>query len=558
MLTEMIARGGIAAIELLEVRRLLSATHLWEVSGSDGPDVILVQFDPVDRRLIDVTVNGELTTRRRASVRRVVVDGGDGDDQITIDLPKHPHLYVEVLGGAGNDTIVGGLERDHFYGGDGDDQLTGGGGKDVLVGGAGADTLDPGSTRTHDVIYCDPTDTVVSARGEILRNDTTADPADSASSQTGSAATFAEDVNQFASDLYAQLRADNPNQNIFFSAYSILSAFAMVYIGANGQTRQQMADVLHLPADTQDLLAAMAADTSLVAAPGSGAQVSQANGVWMQEGFDFDPDYISTLQSTFGAAIQQANFKDPNTVNEVNQWVADQTNQKIQNLFSTFDPITVLALANAVYFDADWASAFNPALDFSGTFDIGADQSSDATFMHQTNLYDYYENENLQMIELPYADGDYEMTIILPKGSGGLASIDSSLTPANLAAWSAAVSPQNVELSLPQFTMQTSTNLAQVLPEMGMTAAFDPNTADFSGISQQQRLVIDQAVQKAYVKVDDQGTEAAAATGISVVPTVMIGGTPIVFDADHPFYVAIQDVKTGATVFSGAMVQPSG
>jgi serine protease inhibitor len=526
-------------MEPLEPRRLLAANLAtpWTIDGTAGADTIVVQLDPANQHLIYATVNGQVTIRPRASISRLTIEGEDGDDTISVYLPLRLSMGVWIYGDSGNDTINGGPERDHIYGGLGNDTINGGGGRDI--------------------IYANANDTVATEPKQILRSDPSGiepivPPYIPASPITGSA--FSNSVNQFAADLYTQLRADNPNQNIFFSAYSIVSAFAMVYIGANGATRQQMADVLHLPDDNQTLLSAIAADQSFSPAANSGATVSQANGVWTQPGFDINSDYLATLRSAFGAAIQQADFSDPNTLKQINQFVADHTDNKIQNLFSQLDPSTILALVNAVYFDSNWASTFDPASDSSQSFTDDTGNSNTATFMHQTSQYQYYENDNLQLIEMPYANSDYEMTIVLPK-SGGLSSIDSSLTPDNLAAWSAAATSTDVELSLPKFTMQTSVDLAQVLPEMGMTDAFN-SSADFSGIS--PGLVISQAVHKAYVKVDEQGTEAAAATGITGIAAIEEPPPNVtVFDANHPFYVSINDVKTGATLFSGAMINPS-
>ena len=327
--------------------------------------------------------------------------------------------------------------------------------------------------------------------------------------------TFANAVDNFAANFYSELRTANPDQNIFFSAYSILSAFSMVYIGANGQTRQQMAHVLGLPDDNQTLLSAIAADKSFSPAANSGATVSQANGVWTQSGFDINADYLATLRSAFGAAIQQADFTDPNTLKQINQFVADHTDNKIQNLFSQLDPKTVLALVNAVYFKSNWASTFDASLNSSQPFTDDSGNSTTATFMHQTSEYQYYQNDNLQMIEMPYANSDYEMTIVLPK-SGGLASIDSSLTPANLAAWSRG---RNHHAS-PAF----ASHVHHADQHQSRPGAF---ANGYVGRVQRQHrgsfwnqlakpLVINQAVHQAYLKVDEQGTQAAGATGIGV------------------------------------------
>ncbi|HEY1684908.1 MAG TPA: serpin family protein [Tepidisphaeraceae bacterium] len=524
----------------LERRVLFSANSLsWTLASSGASDQISVQLDPSNRRLLAATVDGQVTMRRRAETRRLIIQGSSNTDSINVDLPAHLTMGVWIYGNQGSDAITTGPERDHIYAGDGVDTINGGGGKDIIYATTN-DTITPQSKqKLHTVPGTDPI---------------TVNPNIPVSDPTGSFNTFAQDVNQFSSDLYAELRSQNPDQNIFFSPYSIETAFAMVYLGANGQTREQMANVLHLPASTQDLLEQMTADNSFSPAANSGADLSLANAAWTKSGFEFNPTYLSELQSAFGAAPQQADFTNPDTVNQIDQWVSDHTNGKIQKLFSQIDPRTVLALVNAVTFDSDWQSQFDPSRDASENFTSDTGSSSTATFMNQNSIFQYYANDQMQMIEMPYANGDYEMTIVLPK-SGGLASLDSSLTPANLATWAADAQMTQVQLSLPKFTAQSTTDLNQELSLMGMPDVFDPQAADLSGISSQP-LYVSQAVHQAYVSVDEKGTQAAAATGITFEPTAVMGNQAV-FIANHPFYVSINDTKTGATLFSGAIVNPS-
>jgi serpin B len=237
----------------------------------------------------------------------------------------------------------------------------------------------------------------------------------------------------------------------------------------------------------------------------------------------------------------------------INEWVSGKTNGLIPKLFDSIDPLTRLALVNAVYFNAKWQTQFNPDETSTGTFH-GAKGEAAAPFMTIDSGFKYYENAELQLIQLPYSDTRFAMTIVLPKQSDGLAALDRSLTAENLAAWINAASTTKVGLSLPRFTISSSLDLKPTLSEMGMPEAFG-DRADFSSMTDAAQLKIDQVVHKAVIRVGEKGTEAAAATGATMTVASVSPVPATTFNADHPFYFAIQNTQSGAVLFSGAVTQ---
>ena len=571
-------------------------SRTWQIVGTSGDDVIVVAVNGANHKLLDLTINGTTyDSMARRSVRKIVINGEDGNDNISIDLGRRSGIRTLVHGGAGNDTITGGREADRFYGDAGNDSLMGGAGADVLIGGDGSDSLDSGKDHAEDVVYHDHTDHVVRHYGDVRHKDKSAHidvtptlPTDtitpptlvdqvqplfspthptstvpmdpSAPEPAGAGATFAEDVNRFASDLYAYLRAKHPDENLSFSAYSIESALAMVYSGADGATRQEMAAVLHLPQYNQDLFDAVAADASMVKNDSAGApEVDVANGLWVQEGFPIKQDFLDNVQNTFKAGIEQVDFVHdaPAITGQINQWVAEKTRNMIKGIFDRLPKETRLALVNAIYFDGQWQSPFYPdAADV--TFHPDSGPAETANFMDQTTYFKYYENSGVQLVELPYQGGQYSMVIVLPTQTGGLSSIDAALSSENLSTWISKASYTDVMMVMPKFSIATKLDLVPVLNDMGIKAAFD-TTADFSGIDGARDLYIQQAIHKAVIKVDENGTKAAAVTGISIgIPlSVHSEPIPVPFVADHPFYYAIRNNTTGATLFSGVVIHPA-
>ena len=389
-------------------------------------------------------------------------------------------------------------------------------------------------------------------------------PSNPAPSSTGPAAAIAA----FATDLYGQL-ASQP-ANFAFSPLSIELALAMVYAGASGQTATEMASVLHLGPDTAATHSALAALAQQIAADGSaadgsagGATLNLANAVWGQTGFPFLPAFLQVLQNTYGAPLQNADFGDApdQAATAINNWVAHETQNMIQNLFppGSINSSTRLVLANAMYFHGGWLQPFDPNATAPGNFSLSGGQTVSAALMHQTANFLYDDGNGAQMLEMPYAGGKLAMDVLLPDQPGGLGQLESQLTAGNLATWTNGLTNANVFVTLPKFQMSSAFNLSSVLGAMGMPDAFNPLTADFSGMDGKTDLSIATVMHQAVVNVDETGTTAAAATGVGMTMTAVavMPFPPIVFNADHPFVYMIRDTRTNTILFMGRVDDPS-
>jgi len=368
---------------------------------------------------------------------------------------------------------------------------------------------------------------------------------------------IAQGNNAFALDLYQQLRAEDGN--LFFSPYSLSSALAMTYAGARGDTEAQMSAALHytLP-QTQLHPAFNALDLALNTPSSQGAAFTlrTANSLWGQDDFTFLPAFLDTLAQNYGAGLQLVDYKDEaareRARQAINDWVAGQTEDKIQDLIAEgiLTQDTRLVLANAIYFQGDWERPFNPESP-QGNFTLLSGESVSVTMMSRRAETLYVDGEGYQAVALPYQGGRAEMLVIVP-APGEFETFEQSLTAARLSEIAASLQPSDVKLYLPRFSFETELALAEPLAALGMTDAFDPLRADFSAMTGAPDLVIKHVIHKAIVAVDELGTEAAAATGI----VMEIVSMPQEVRADRPFLFAIRDTDTGAVLFLGRVVDP--
>jgi len=364
--------------------------------------------------------------------------------------------------------------------------------------------------------------------------------------------------NAFALDLYTDLRA--AKGNLFLSPFSISTAFAMVYGGARGTTEEQIAEVFHFGLDQarlhtlyHALLASL--DTGIGF---DGYKLDIANRLWGQKGFAFLPAYLDLTRESYGAELQTLDFQaDPTACrNTINAWVAEQTAQRILDLMpaGSITADTRLVLTNAIYFKGKWATEFDPELTRPAPFYVTPEQTVDVDMMAMKDFtYSTYATEDVTLAELPYRGQDLSMVLIVPTRLDGLSEVEAQLTPELLAAWIGSMEPREQDLYLPRFEMESSFGLNDVLVRMGMPDAFDANAADFSGMDGKRDLSIQAAVHKAFVKVNEEGTEAAAATGVGVGVTSL----PPSVRADHPFLFLIRDKVTGSILFLGRMSDPT-
>ena len=367
---------------------------------------------------------------------------------------------------------------------------------------------------------------------------------------------------ELATDLYKQVRS-TPG-NLFMSPYSISTALAMTWAGAETETAAQMAATLHFmlpPAQLHaafdqldlDLASRAAADPIDGHIP---FRLTTANGVFGQNGQTFLAPFLDTLALDYDAGIRVLDFaSDPEgSRTAINQWVEDQTNDRIVDLLpvGSITRSVRLVLANAIYFSAAWAESFDASATSDQAFFTNGSAQVTVPFLHGTHDSDYASGDGWQAGEIPYDGGNLVMDVIVPDDLGAF---EASLSPELLAEVLAAMHAAALDTSLPKFKFDAALELSDTLAALGMTDAFAADTADFSGMDGEHDLVIQHVLHKGLVAIDEKGTEAAAATAITVTATSAPPLQTLV--ADHPFLFLIRDKPTGAILFVGRVVDPS-
>ena len=370
--------------------------------------------------------------------------------------------------------------------------------------------------------------------------------------------------NAFAVALYQALRSKQGN--LFFSPYSISAALAMTYAGARGETEKQMAQALHLELSQADLHPSFKALAEELAKRGQGAKgkdekgfrLNVVNALWGQEGYEFLPAFLSLLAADYGAGMERVDYSLPEEARaKINNWVSDQTEKRIQDLIPSgaLNTLTRLVLTNAIYFNAAWATQFEPSATQDGTFTLLDGSQVTVPMMRQTGSFLYAKDSGLLAVELPYDGYELSMVILLPE-AGKFEGTEASLNGAQLEALLAGLSPQQVALTMPKFEFTSDFSLRETLSDMGMPVAFSPD-ADLTGMASQRELFLSDVFHKAFVSVDENGTEAAAATAV-VVGLTSMPAELVEVKVDRPFLFLIRDRKTGAILFLGRVVNPKG
>ncbi len=372
--------------------------------------------------------------------------------------------------------------------------------------------------------------------------------------------TVAAGNNQFALDLYSKYKSDDGN--VFFSPYSIETALAMTYEGARGQTADEMQSVLHFPKDDQERRNGFAAIYEQINRKDKNYTLSTANALWAQKDYYFLPDYLDITGKYYDGNVTNLDFvRDAeNSRLTINSWVENQTNDKITDLIppGVIDASTRLVLTNAIYFKGTWVKQFDKDNTQEQDFRVSPSTTVKAQMMSLTGedaVFNYTETDQAQILELPYAGNDLSMLIFLPKGDD-INSLEGSLSAGNLAAWENSMSEENVNVYMPKYKFETKYYMTDTLKEMGMPTAFSGD-ADFSGMTGKKDLFISDVIHQAYIEVNEEGTEAAAATGV-IMGATSVGPSQVkTFNADHPFIFLIQDKTTGAILFMGRVNDPT-
>ena len=394
---------------------------------------------------------------------------------------------------------------------------------------------------------------------ELSREDMTEFP-------LGDLADLADGNSAFAVDLYQQLAS--LNGNLFYSPYSISSALAMTYAGAEGNTAQEMAEVFHFLKDEDQLHAgfnALAqyleglAELDIPEDQGDPFQLNIANSIWGQKDFYFEDDFLDTLALNYGAGLRLLDYiQAPEESRQtINQWVSDQTQEKIQDLIpeGAITSDIRLVLSNAIYFKATWMEPFEESLTEEGLFHGLDGDEIDVPMMSLGSdaSLPYYKGDGFQAVALPYVGGQVSMLVLIPD-EGSFKDFEENFSSAELEQIISKLAYSPVQLRFPKFEFETEISLAKTLAAMGMPEAFS-GAADFSGMTGDKDLFISDVFHKAYIGVDEEGTEAAAATAV-LMKLTSAPADPIQLTVDRPFLFAIRDHQTNSILFMGRVVSP--
>jgi len=375
--------------------------------------------------------------------------------------------------------------------------------------------------------------------------------------------------NAFAIELYGQLRKQTGN--LFFSPESISTALAMTYAGARADTAAEMAKTLHFTMPAGRLHPAMGALLRDRNAAHDHYRLKEADALWVQTGYSLLPEFIKMNKDNYDADLNHVDFINAIEASRqtINIWVEQRTENKIRGLLQpgSLDLDTRLVLTNAIYFKGDWDERFKKEDTKDEDFRLFATRAIKTPMMHITRAFNYFDGASFQALEIPYKKKELSMIVLLPKAMEGLSAFEQSLTPAKMQQLLGQLWPVGtVIVTMPKFKMEAQFRLKDTLIAMGMKTAFDMKMADFSGVASREamqrdgNLSISAVIHKAYVDVNEEGTEAAAATAVTVIalaapPTPPTH--PIIFRADHPFMFLIRDNRSGSILFIGRVTNPS-
>ena len=365
--------------------------------------------------------------------------------------------------------------------------------------------------------------------------------------------------NMFAFEFLSKV-SQQENGNIFFSPYSISSAFSMMYEGARGTTSDEIESVFHFIQDDTTRKNYVKQINSEINSPSQQYKLDIANALWVQNDYPIFHGYADTLKQYYVANVTNLDLKgdSENSRKTINTWVENKTNQKIVDLLpdGSINKDTRVVLTNAIYFKGNWTNQFEAQNTSDQNFTTSGNDIVKIPMMRTTTGFQYLEDSNMQALKMPYQGGHLSMIVLLPKNND-LKSLANSLSVEKLHQWNSDMITEPVTVYMPKFTLYAKYILDDYLSSMGMPSAFSPNDADFTGITGNKDLSISTAVHQAFVKVDEKGTEAAAATG-GVFQSTAILLSKYTFRADHPFVFMIYDDQTGLVLFMGQVVNPAG
>jgi serpin B len=381
--------------------------------------------------------------------------------------------------------------------------------------------------------------------------------ADDTNATAESVSSLVDSLNDFSFNFYQQI-GTSEDGNIFFSPYSIFVALSMAYEGARGNTATEMQNVLNVLQNDSATLGSFGRVYNLLNQNQVGYTISTANAFWAHQDYTFLKEYLGLLQNFYMAEANELDFaKNVEAAETINNWIEEQTHDKIKDMIQAdmLSDYTKLVLTNAIYFKGLWADPFHPDDTYETDFELASEETVKVNMMDSgDSIFNYTETEDLQILQLNYYGNDLSMIIILPK-ENNISIAESTINAGNLSNWRNNLIAEKIDVEIPKFKFEKKYQLNNMLKEMGIIDAFNPGMANFSGMDGTDNLFISKALHQSYVEVNEEGTEAAAATSIimelTAIPDI------IEFKADHPFIFLIQHEETGAILFMGKVMNPA-
>jgi serpin B len=356
-------------------------------------------------------------------------------------------------------------------------------------------------------------------------------------------------INKFAFDFFRNISIDSKKPNIFISPLSASLALSMAAIGAEGETGSQMKTLLGFEnCTTPEMNSYYKKITEELLNLDPKNTITMANSIWIANGFDIKTNFTSNAQTYYGAYVANVDFNNQNTLNRINDWCSNNTNNKIKKIFDELNPNLKLLLINALYFKGTWTQQFDKKNTYETSFNTLSGESENVDMMYIESNFKYTSNDFFQIAEFPYGNEAFSMVILLPKENISFKTAVNQFTYANWNMWMSSMDYTEISVHLPKFKLEYEIKLNDVLCSMGMPNAFNPMLANFSGISD-IKLYIDFVKQNTYINVNEEGTEAAAVTSTGMFVTSMPESK--IFRADRPFIYFIKEKSTGIILFIG-------
>ena len=373
---------------------------------------------------------------------------------------------------------------------------------------------------------------------------------------TASEKKLTESDNRFGLKIFQQINSQEGNKNIFISPLSISMALGMAYNGAEGNTKEQMRQVLEYDdLNDREINESYKSLIELLSNLDPKVIFNIANSIWYRDGFEVEDEFINLNTSYFDAVVRELNFSDEGAADIINDWVSENTKDKIKEIVEKpINPLTIMFIINAIYFKGTWTYEFDEEYTTDDKFYLSDGSQITCEMMHQKCDLGYFENDDFQVVDLPYGDEQYSMTVFLPKPGRDIDSLITDITDENWNRWLSFLSTQEVNLYLPKFKLEYYKKLNYDLQALGMTDAF--GNADFTRITKDGEIYISDVKHKSFIDVNEEGTEAAAVTVIEF-RVESVEDSPTVMRIDRPFLFAIRENSSGTILFIGKIVEPA-